>query len=810
MLGDLRYAIRRLIANPGFSIVAVLILALGIGAGTAVFSIVNAALLRPLPGIHDPGRLATVYRIQKSDTFDNSGYPDYLDYRDRNRTFSGFAAHSGTPLSVSTGATERLRGDLVTGNYFQVLGVTPAIGRLIVPGDDRAGNSVAVLGYHFWQRKFAGAPEAVGAKIAINGFPFTVIGVTQRGFTGAVAGVSYDLWVPLATQPQTIPRLTGNTLANRAAGWIDVFGRLKPGISIQRASADLDAIAHQLQQAYPVTNEGRSVKLMSGIGWFPDERAEVGGLLQMLGAAVALLILITCANLAGLFAVRAAGRQREIAVRLAIGAGKARLVRQLFAEGVVVAAVACGAGLLLSGWAARLMASIRPSSALRHLDVTIDGRVLAFAILASAATAVAFALLPALRSLPLDLVSALKDGAAGAGLARSRFRSLLVVGQVAVSFVLLAAAGLLVRNLERILWADPGYETSKLAMGSIDLTLQRYPEAQGIAIYRELLRQLPGIPGVTSATLAFTVPPEEYPGRVSIFHPGEEPPLDVLMGREFDLGLRVDINRVAPHYFQTLGIHLLQGRDFTDRDSTDAPLVAIVNLTLARRMWPNENPIGKRFAWPTWAEPQRPPLEVIGLAADTRSRALAAPAVPLMYVPLLQNYDGRARLIVRTAADPAGALPALEHTLRSVDTDVALFQPETMSTHVADSLWAQRTAMGWIGVFGLLALLLTAIGLYGAIAQSVSRRTRELAVRLALGATPHSLVRLVLSEGARLAALGLLTGLPGALLLSRLFPADPIAYAFAAILLAAVLLIACWLPARRVARVADLRKLTAE
>jgi macrolide transport system ATP-binding/permease protein len=781
-------------------VLAIAILALATGASTAVFSVVNAVLLRPLAGVKNPARLVTFYRTQKGDSFDNFSYPDYLDLRTRSRSLSGIAAHSSAMVNFRHGATERVRADLVTDNYFTVLGVQAAAGRLLQPQDPA---TAIVLSFDFWQRKFGGSPEALGAKVTINGFPFTVIGVASRQFTGAIAGAAFDLWAPLASQPQAIPRLSADILSNRAAGWIDIFGRLAPDVSVQQTGAEMKTIAQQLAQEYPITNGSRSVMVTPGLGWYPDDRAEAGSLLRLLGGAVALLSLIACANLAGLFLVRAAGRQREIALRLAVGAGRARVVRLLLAEGMIVAIAAGTLGLLLSGWAAKGMASIRPSSAARNLDVGLDGRVLAFALVASIAAGLLFALLPALRSVPRDLTIALKHGAPGSGFRRSGWRAALMVAQVAFSFVLLASAGWLVHKLHRLLTTAPGYATSHIAMGALDLTLQRYSEDRGLKVYRQLLQRLPALPGVVSATLASSVPPAEWPGRVSIFHPGEEPPTGVLQGREFELGLRVDVNNVAPRYFETLGVRLLAGRDFTLRDDREAPLVAVVNQALAARMWPGENPIGKRFAWPLWSGPRRPPVEVVGVAADTRSRALDAPAVPLMYTAALQNYNGRTFALIRTRGNSAAGMSDLERTVSAIDPDLSLFGVETMDGHVAKTLWAQRMSMVWIGAFSLLALGLTAVGLFGVIAQAVAQRRREVGIRMALGAAPAAISRLVLKEGMILATAGIGIGLPLAVFRLQ----DELASAAAAMILAAVLLAACWIPARRAAKASPVEAL---
>ena len=804
MIGEVRYGARRLGRSPGFAILATGIVALAVGSGTAVFRVANAVLLRPLAGVRDAGRLVTFYRTQKGDSFDNFGYPDYLDFRSRSRTLASVAAHSGTTVNFRCGATERVRADLVTDNYFAVLGVRAATGRLIGREEDSA---VAVLGYDFWQRRFGGRAEAVGARIALNGFPFTVIGITPRDFHGTVAGVEFDLWTPMESQPQTIPRLSAGVLRNRASGWIEVFGRLQPGIAAARADAEMKTIAGQLAREYPVSNGSRSVTVIPGLGWYPDERAEASGLLRTLSNAVALLSLIACANLAGLFLLRGSARQREIALRLAIGAGRGQAARMLVTEGLMIALAGGTIGLVLSQWAAGWMAALRPSSAVRNLDVGIDWRVLAFALAASLAAGVLFALLPALRSAPRDLTAALKQGSAGAGLRRTRGRAALLVAQTAVSFVLLAAAGALGRNLIHLLTADPGYAMSNIAIGAIDLTLDRYPEDRGIAIYRQLLERLPALPGVVSATLASSVPPAEWPGRESIFHPGEEPPPEVFQGRSMELGLRVDIDTVAPGYFGTMGIRLLAGRDFTLRDGADTPLVAIVNQALAGRMWPGANPIGKRFAWPQWGAPRRTPVEVIGLADDTRSRALGAAAVPLLYAPALQNYGGRTLLVARTRGNPGAILTEMGRLVGSIDPNVALFGRETMERHVAESLWAQRMAAAWLGSFSLLALGLTGVGLYGMMAQSLTQRRREMGIRMALGAARGAISRLMLWDCLLLAGTGMGMGLPAAAAVG--YWDWRVCLASATILVTA-LLAAGWIPARRATQIDPAAALRAE
>jgi macrolide transport system ATP-binding/permease protein len=820
-LRDLRYALRQLVDQPRFSIILLLTLALGIGAGLAVFSVANSALLRPLPGVSAPDRLVSFERVQANDSFDNMGYPDYLDYRDRNRTLSGIAAHCGASMVFRRGTNataERVLGDVVTGNYFDVLGVKPAVGRLIGPGDDRSDAApVAVASYSFWRRSLNNDPSVIGASVTLNGHPFTIVGVAAREFSGTLIGQPFDLWTPLSTVRQSIPRLGQTILDSRNAGWLNIFGRLKPGVDRRQAEVEMETIAGQLAAAYPATNQDRTVALIPGIGLSPDDRADLDRLLGVLSAAVGLLLLIACVNAAGLFLVRGWRRQREIALRLALGAGRPRIVRQLLTEAILIALIAGALGLLLSAWAAKLIAAVPPGSVLHNLDVTVDASVLAFAALASAIVGIAFALVPAIRSMPLDVIEALKDGGRGAGFRRSTLQRGLVMIQVMSSFLLLSAAGLLARDLYQIVTANPGYETHDLAMGSVDLITQGYSPDRGIALYRQLMDRLPQLPGVESAALAGTVPPVEWPGRVSIFYPGQEPPPDLFRAREMELGMRVDINRISPDYFRTLGIGLVSGRDFTRHDDDAAPAVAIVNRRLASELWPGENAIGKRISAPGPEERLRP-LEVIGVAADTRSRALTTAAVPLLYLPLLQNYDGRSFLVTRTKSDPGPAILGITETLQSIDKDLALYGARTMTEHVARSLWQQRLAAAWVAAFGVMALALAAIGLYGLMAQSMVQRTREIGIRIALGAGRGEVMGLVMREGLTLAGAGfaiavpLSMGLTGVLrkLIPGLTGGDVSSFLLAAMLLAVVMLAACWIPAHRASRVDPIEALRSE
>ena len=808
---DIRYAIRMLAKNPGITALAVLALALGIGANTAIFSLVNAVLLRPLPGVTDADQLVQFERLQRGRVMYNFGYPDYLDYRDQNQSFSGLAAHCATPVSLTGGTTERIRGDLVSGNYFSVLGVKPALGRLLFPEDDLTpgAHPVAVLSYDLWQTAFNSDPEAIGETINLNGHDFTVLGVAAKDFKGTVTGASFDVWVPMAMQPQIIPRMSAGILQDRSAGWISLFGRLKPGILPEQAQAEMRTIASQLESSYPATNEGRSLSVITGFGLDADDRADYAKFLGLLLGVVGLLLLIACGNVANLLLVRAASRRREIAVRLALGATRARLMRQLLTEGLLLSVLGGALGLLLAPWTADLVVALQqPAYALRGINLSLDLKVLAFTVLVSLLTGIVFGLVPALQSSKPDLVTSLKDGAKPAGRRRSRLQKLLVVSQVSLSLVLLIGAGLAVRTMQKVLATDRGFETENLLLMSLDLSIQGYTEPQGKALYDQLLKRLEAVPGIQSASLAKTVPPNDWSDRLSIFYEGQAPPQEVLRGRD-DLGLRVDANRIAPHYFRTLGIPLLQGREFTDQDKEGTLDVAIISDKLAQKLWPGESAIGRRIAIPVYSGPSRPSVEIIGVAKDTKYRSLMTEAPLLLYLPESQNYDGRATLVVRTATDATAFVSAIRNEVNALDKNLPLFAVKTMSDQIASTLWQQRMAAGLIGIFGLLALVLAAVGLYGVIAHSVAQRTQEIGIRMALGATSTDVLKLVVKEGLALAIIGVIVGIAAAFACTRLMSSvlygvgatDITTFIVASALLAVVALAASYIPARRAAKV---------
>lgn len=807
---DVKFALRGLRKNPGFSLVCILTLALGIGANTAIFTVVNAVLLRPVPGVADAGEIVTLQRLQKNNPDFVFGYPDYLDYRELNHSFTGLAGRCRTRLTLTHGATRLIVGELVSGNYFSVLRVNPALGRVITPADVRTEGeaSVAVLSYSLWETTFAADSQILGKNIQLNRHPFTVVGVAAKEFKGSEIGSPSDVWVPLTMQPAAIPRMSRGILQSRNAGWVGVFGRLKQGVQLAEARSEMQTIAAHLAAAYPQSNEHRGVDVIPSFGMDPDDRAALGRFFAMLLASVGLLLLIACSNVANLLLSRAEGRKREIAMRLALGATRGRLIRQLLTEGILLSALAAGLGLLLTPWTAGLMVVFRqPLYALRNVATAPDFRVLGFTALVAVLTGVLFALAPALQSSKLDLVDSLKESAPGAG-RRSGLRNTLVAAQIAITLVLLITAGVVVRKMQGVVNQNPGFATSNVEMMTIAPSIAGYSEAQGQRFYDVLLRRVSEIPGVQSASLATTVPPVDFSGRISIFYEGQSPPREYLAGHEFEVGIRVDVNTVAPRYFEVMRIPIRQGRDFSARDAGQSSLVAIVSQKLAQRLWPNDSAVGKRIEWPAAEGPARPPIEIIGVAADAKYRSLLVDPPLLVYMPLLQNYSPTSNLILHTAGNPASVLAAVRGAVASLDASLPVYGEKSMTDEIADSLWQQRMASALLGSFSVLALALAGIGLYAVVAHWTGQRTQEIGVRMALGARPRDVLLLVVGHGARLAAVGVLLGLLASLVVARaasgmLFATsstDFPAMLLIAAVLAAVALLACYAPARRAMR----------
>ncbi len=812
LLQDLRYGARMLMKNPGFSLIAVMTLSLGIGANTVVFSFINAMLFKPLRGVTEPGRLAQVSRTYNGRGFSSLSYPDYLDYRDHNTVMSGLAVKVGGSFNLNDGReAERVEGEMVSGNFFDVLGVRPGRGRLLTPADDAddGGNLVIVISHGLWRRRFAADPGVIGKTIKLNGYDYTMVGVADEAFEGIKAGSKMDVWIPITTLRQT-DQSSANEFSHRGISWLEVFGRLKPGITVERASAEFSTIARQLEQAYPDTNAKDGARVDPDLGMDPEVRMTVRQFSFIPFTAVGIVLLIACANVAGLLLARANARRKEIGTRLAVGASRARIARQLLTESLMLALLGGAFGVLIGAWMTRGLISVLPND-FRDLsfkfDFGVDWRVFAFTLTASTLTGVLFGLIPAMQASRTDLVSALKDARSTGG-RRAGLRGALVVTQVALSFVLLIAAGLLIRTLWNARAMDLGYEIEHLLTARIDLPRQNYNEAQGRIFQRRLLERLEALPGVQAVSLAARLPLNDGRSQMGMF-----PERD---------GQRVDtlVNYVSHRYLETMKTPLLSGRQFNESDDAKAPRVAIISETLQRRAWPNENPIGKRFSigHPTAGGGYIPQVEVVGVARDTKLRDPFEPAGPMVYFPLPQNYRSGTALHLRSTVNPEQLAAVVRREAAALDPNLPVYRVAPLEDHFTAALTPQRLLTQLIGGFGLLALALAGAGLYGSLAYSVAQRTQEIGLRIAIGAQSRDVLRLVVLDGMKLTLLGLIIGLPASYGLTKLMKSylygvsltDHLTFTVISATLLTVALLACYAPARRAARVDPITALRCE
>ena len=811
-LQDIRYALRVLRQSPLFTITAALSLAIGIGANTTIFSVASALLLRPLPGLGNPERLVDIGRTQDGRDFDTVSYLNYQDLRERSTTLQDIYALrvEPEPMSLTKGAdAERVYGMVVTANYFTVLGVKPVVGRLLQDSDDRsdAAHAVVVLNYDTWRRSFDGDPAIAGKTISINSRPFMVAGVAPAGFQGTTM-MKGDLWVPMSSLSAAVPRLNPDIFKSREAVWLMMGARLKDGVTVRQADAETRTIGAALEKDYPEANRGKSFTVARS-SLVPGNTSVVAGFIGLLMGIVGLVLLIACINVAGMLLARGVARRREMAVRVAIGARPARLIRQLLTETTILFVVAAAIGVVLTNWLTALLLALIPSLPVPiGLDIRLDWRVTAFAALVSLVAALLSGLAPALQAAKSDLVPALKtEGMDSGPSSRLRLRNTFVVGQVTMSLMLVIVAGLFFRALQHASDIQPGFDEQHVDVVRLDLALGGYKQQTGAQFARDLVERTRALPGVESASATVDLPLDGGRmglGRINV--PGRAAPGDAV---------RADWNIVEPGFFRTLKLPLLRGRDFTAGDTTASQPVAIVNEAFTKATWPGEDGLGRQITVETDNGPQS--VTIVGVTADARLIWLTGSVEPYIYVPLAQRYASRISLLVRTV-DGHNTVPEVRQLLRSMNPNLPITEAMPLSSITAIGLIPQRIAASVAGSLGTLGLLLAAIGIYGVTAYAVSRRTREIGIRIALGADERTVLRLMLRQGLVLAGIGIAIGTLIAaagskLLESLLFGVrglDPLAFGAACALFAAVTLVATYIPARRALSVDPMIALRAE
>jgi predicted permease len=806
ILQNLRQTFRTLRSSPGFTLAVVLSLALGIGVNTAVFSWIDAALLRPLP-IAEPERVVSIHsRLANSPNYLTVSHLNFLDYRASNKVFEELVVYRPAKFSIVSGdEPELVHGQLVSMNYFEMLGLRPAAGRFIRPEENQVPGRepVVVLGHGLWRRRFGGNPGLIGQKIDLNGREFTVIGIAPEGFRGARVLEPAELWIPLMMYKEVLPGRLAKVFDQRRAIILFCLGRLKPGVDVAMAESEMKTIAARLEQEYPEANKGRSLALLP-IRRFtisPDYRGNFVLAGAVLMALVGLVLLTACANVANLLLARWLGRRKEVAIRLALGASRPKLLRQLLSESITLSLLGGAAGLLVADLVRRLLWLSRPAAVPESLEVGLNPRVLVFTLAVSVLAGVLFGLAPALQSLRTDLVSTLRSQDAIAGRQGGRFgmRNLLVILQVAVSLISLIGAGLFLASAQAAGRIDPGFDSKRMLMVTFDVGAQGYDETRGQLFYRQLIDQIEELPGVQEAAVAeYAVLLGDVGFSRTVIPTGEELPPG-------ENGYMVQINGVSDRFFESVGIPIVRGRGFLAADRQDSRLVAVVNEEMAARLWPGENPVGRQFQF--FGAPGS--IEVVGVARNSKYGFLGEKAPMYLYLPIAQSYASEATLHVRTDGDPASLTGPVRRAVQSLDPRLPLADLRTGSRVLDDALWAPRTAARLLTVFGLLALVLAAIGIYGVMSYLVRQGRREIAVRIALGAQRLDVLGQLIRRGMATVVVGLAAGLLAAWLLARLAtallygtaPTDPKAWGVAALLLLAVALVATWLPARRAAAI---------
>jgi predicted permease len=810
---DFRGGLRMLRKSPGFTFVAVLSLALGIGANTAIFTIVNAVFLHPLP-VDEPSRLAEMFTRDTRTVNTNANFqltgtslPNYEDYRDQNTVFTGLASVT-FPIPLNWGGQaepQQLNASLVSGNFFDVLGVKPYRGRaFIADGDKKLGaNAEVVLSYSLWARRFGSDDKQIGQTISLNGTPYTVVGVAPPSFKGIVSlGRPDVLWIPISMRDYVLTGQLKDWENNRRFRWLSIVGRLKPGVGVQQAQSAMKTVAVSLEKEYPRDNKGRTVELyplnQSALGINQRRQFSLAG--GVLMSVVGLVLLIACVNLANLLLAQSAKREKELSIRAAMGAGRFRLVRQLLTESTLLSLLGGLAGLLVALWGRKILWSFRPPFLLDgSIDLSFDSRVLGFTVLISLLTGLIFGIIPAIKASRTDINEVLKvGGRAGAlGWTHNRLRGLLVIAEIALALVALVGSGLFLRSMQNAQQFNPGFESQNLFQLLFDVGALRYDADHGQQFFRDVIERAKSVPGVVDASVSSN---GVFGGGIAgtIFREGEQTDPN-------KAGTLVNFDDVTPGHFETMRIPLLRGRDFTDFDRENTTPVVVINEAMAKIVWPGEEALGKRFAIVNTTNL----LQVVGVVGITVIGQIGEDPQPIAYFPMRQQYSPFAALIVRTTGNPEALLGAVRTQVQQLDKNLAFTNGQTVQQILGQGLWAARMGAALLGLFGALALILASIGIYGVLAYSVAQRTSEIGLRMALGAQPHQVLRLVLKQGMLLAlvgaGVGVLVALPVARLASGLLygvsATDPLTYAAITLLLMGVALLACYLPAHRATRI---------
>jgi macrolide transport system ATP-binding/permease protein len=814
LLQDLRYAVRMLRKSPEFTLVAVLSLAIGIGVNSAMFSLADGLLLRPL-SVRRPGEVVTVSGKTPSDPSARISYRDYVDFRDRSRSFAGLVAYgmSSFGFSARSGDLSQMKvGFLVSGNLFRAMGVEPELGRSFLPEEDQVPgrDAVLVLGHDFWEKDLAADPSIVGRKVRLNGIEFTVIGVAPERFTGMDQYMRPAMFVPLAMAPRLATNPKSNILEQRNERRLSVKGRLRAGTNMAQAQSELVAIAKGLERTYPDTNRDRSVALSTELQARIQDNPQDAALVAMLMVLAALVLLVACANVANLLLSRARVRTREIAIRLAIGAGRMRLIRQLLAESLAIALAGGLASLLFAYAGAAFLGRIRiPSDMPIVFSVKVDQRMLWFSLAVSLASTVLFGLVPALQASRTDLLPVLKAADADSSRKQRLWgRSTLVVAQVALSLVLMVVAAMLFRGFRADLMGGPGFRTDHLAMMSFDPALVRYSDAQTQQFYKALRVRALATPGVKSAALTMVMPMAPNQHSENLVPEGYQMP----KGRD---NVTVLADAVDERYFDTMAVPIVRGRGFRESDTAAAPRVAIVNEELARLYWPNRDAVGKRFKLD---DSKGPWVEIVGIAKTAKYLWIGESPTGYLYFPMAQHPSPFMTLVAQSSGDAAALVAPLREMVRGLDASQPVYDVRTMSDfYEARAISIPSMINQTVAAIGLVGLLLAMIGLYGLMAYSVARRTREIGIRMAIGADRGSVSRMVLRQGFILAVTGLAIGLAASLGAETGVNAvfgntgrDPLAYLLVAPALLAVTMLAAWAPAHRASRVDPMRALRDE